>query len=410
MRRVPAFLFALLLLCCSRPGTQGQIATMGFVPSRQRVFAQSDSEPVVTAWLSLGSSFASVKGSILYGLLLSDSPALDASHKPAGAKLRRGRRVTVAEATPWESTGREYKRWYKVMQEGSAGKVWVDSADVALITAEKSSLRAGFLERKIAVAGGESEYNVLVLCTGTNVCLIDSSALVFADSFHPSGVTSIELEDVNSDGTLKALVQGQTIVSLQFLGASPLSWEAWLKETDDSWGAIFRFNVSYGTDQGNSYTASRRAFSSTRGSFLDTIKVTTNLQETTSRGVFHTTIETFFRWNGSIYKEDPGSELPEQATLSAATSELRALPQPDSAVVEALHRGDTLFIFDRGDTEASVAGQRGFWLHATTKTDKDGWIHSSVVKPMKIDPLKVNRDIFLGKPGVVEPVDQPASP
>ena len=76
------------------------------------------------------------------------------------------------------------------------------------------------------------------------------------------------IEDVNGDGVPEVVVQAQTIVSLQFLGSSPLSWEAWLREKGGSWGAIFRYNVGYGTDQGNSYAATRRAFSSSGAASL----------------------------------------------------------------------------------------------------------------------------------------------
>ena len=284
MKRLPAFFLALLMLSCSRPAPQGRIATVDLVPSRQRALAQSDSEPVVTTWLPVGMSFVSARASILYGLLVSDSPVLDVSHKPVGGTLRRGLRVTIADATPWEAAGRDYKKWYQVREQGSSKDAWVDSADVALITVENGPLSGGFLERKIAVSGGESEYNLLVLCDGTAVSLIDSSAIVFPDAFHPSGVMSVSLEDVNSDGAPKAVVRGQTIVSLQFLGASPLAWEAWLKEKGGSWGVIFRFNSSYGTDQGNSYSATRRVFSSTGAGVLDTVKVTTDMVETMAEG------------------------------------------------------------------------------------------------------------------------------
>jgi hypothetical protein len=410
MKRLPVFFLALLILSCWRPALQGHIATVDLVPSRQRALAQSDSEPVVTSWLTLGMSFASARASVLYGLLISDSPVLDTTHNPAGGALHRGLRVTVTDATPWETAGRDYRRWYRVREQGSSKDVWVDSADVALITVESGSLSAGFLERKIAVAGGESEYNVLVLCDGSAVSLIDSSAFVFPDAFHPSGVTQISLEDVNSDGTTKAVVRGQTIVSLQFLGASPLAWEAWLKEKDGSWGSLFRFNSSYGTDQGNSYTATRRVFSSTGAALLDTVKVTTDLLETTAQGVFHATIETFFLWNGSLYKENPDEELPKEASVIVASAELKARAQPDGEPVERLRKGNVLFVFDRGDTAENLAGQPGFWLHAKTHEGKDGWVHSSTVKLTKIDPLKINSDVFLGKPGFTPSTDQTASP
>ncbi|MGA2612011.1 MAG: SH3 domain-containing protein [Spirochaetia bacterium] len=410
MKRLPAFLCSLLVLSCSRPAGPGQVAMVTLVPSRERVFAQSDSEPAVTSWLPLGLSYPSAGSSILYGLLIADGPVLDAAHKPTGETLRRGSRVTLSDATAWQPAGREYRRWYKIRRQGPDVEAWLDSQAVALITEVRGALSGGFLERKIAIAGGESEYNVLVLCDGSAVSLIDTSALVFADSFHPSGVTHLSIEDVNSNGVLSAVVKAQTIGSLQFLGASPLSWEAWLREKDGSWGAIFRFNAAYGTDQGNSYSATRRAFSSTGTGTLDTVKVTTDLVETTAQGVFSTTIVTFFLWNGTLYKEDPDRELPQEGSVIANAVDLRSLPQGDGAPVAKLHNGDALYVFDRGDTQQSVEGQSGFWLHATTHAGKEGWVHSSAVKLTRIDPLKVNRDVFLGKSGFSAPSDQSAIP
>ena len=397
MKRLAAFFSALLILSCSRPGTGGQIATVDLVPSRERVFMRSDSEQVVTSWLPLGLSYPSARGSILYGLVIMEAPLLDAQHKPTGQALRRGSRVTVVDSTEWEPMAGEYGRWYRVHPEGSGGDGWLDSRNVALITTARGALSCGFLERKIGIAGGDSVYNLLVLCDGSAVSLVDTSALVFPDSFHPSGVTGIAIEDVNGDGVPEVVVQAQTIVSLQFLGASPLSWEAWLREKSGSWGAIFRYNVSYGTDQGNSYAATRRAFSSSGAGFLDTVKVTTDIAETSGQGEFRTTIQTFFLWNGSVYKEDPRSELPQAGTVAAATAELREVPSGSGKSVATLHKGDALYVFDRADTEENAGGKTGFWLHATSRSGRDGWIHSAAVKLSKIDPLKINRQVFLGK-------------
>jgi len=380
------------------------------VPSRERVFMRSDSEQVVTSWLPLGLSYPSARSSILYGLVIMEAPLLDAQHKPTGQALRRGSRVTVVDSTEWESMGAEYGRWYRVHPEGSGGDGWLDSRNVALITTAKGALSCGFLERKIGIAGGDSVYNLLVLCDGSAVSLVDTSALVFPDSFHPSGVTGVAIEDVNGDGVPEVVVQAQTIVSLQFLGSSPLSWEAWLREKGGSWGAIFRYNISYGTDQGNSYTASRRVFSSTGNGLLDTVKVTTDITEAAEQGEFRTTIVTFHLWNGSAYREDKNRELPQEGRSTAAAA-LLADPRAGSASVQALHEGDTLYVFDRGDTQESMAGQTGFWLHATSRSGKDGWIHSSQVKLSKIDPLKVNREVFLGRSGLTPaPQATPVSP
>ena len=407
MKQILAVSCALLILSCSRSATP---TTVDLVPSRDRVLAPGDSERVVTSWRPLGLSFPASRSAILYGLLIEDAPLLDAGHKPSGGALAGGTRVSVNDATAWERTGREYHRWYQVREEGAGIREgWVDSSSVALITVSRGDRSAGFLERKISIAGGDSDYNVLVLCEGTAVSLLDTSALVFADSFHPSGVTGISIEDVNADGVLETVVQAETIVSFQFLGASPLAWEAWLREKGGSWGAIFRYNISYGTDQGNSYTASRRVFSSTGKGLLDTVKVTTDITEAAARGEFRTTIVTFHLWNGSAYREDKNRELPQEGRSTAAAA-LLADPRAGSASVQALHEGDTLYVFDRGDTQESLAGQTGFWLHATSRSGKDGWIHSSQVRLSKIDPLKVNREVFLGRSGLTPaPQATPAS-
>ncbi len=412
MKHACLVLCALLALSCSRPASPGRLSTVDLVPSRQRVFAQSDAEPPVTTWLPLGMSYESAKASILYGLLIQDAPALDKDRKPSGRLLQRGLRVTVRDGTAWEHDGSGYRRWYEVSQEGSSRADWVDSSAVALITARSGNLSGGFLERRISVAGGESEYNVLALCDGDAVSLIDSSALVFPDSFHPSGVTSVSFGDVNSDGAVEAVIQAQTIVSLQFLGASPLAWEAWLREKAGSWGAVFRYNSSYGTDQGNSYTATARAFSSSGQGLLDTVKVTTNLMETTAQGVFSATTQTFFAWNGTLYKEDPSWGMPQKGSVIPGSAELKALPQTTGAAVAQLKAGDGLFVWDRGDARETAAGEAGFWLHVTTRGGKEGWIPSALVKLSKIDPLKVNRDVFLGRSGFQPSTlpDQPQSP
>ena len=75
------------------------------------------------------------------------------------------------------------------------------------------------MERKIDIAGGESQYNLLAISSKGAVTLIDTSALVFPDAFHPSGAVRLSIEDVNSDGTLKVVLEADTIVSLQFLGS-----------------------------------------------------------------------------------------------------------------------------------------------------------------------------------------------
>jgi len=140
------------------------------------------------------------------------------------------------------------------------------------------------------------------------------------------------------------------------------------------------------------------------------VKVTTDITEAAARGEFRTTIMTFHLWNGSAYREDKNRELPQEGRAMAAAA-LLADPRAGSASIQALHEGDILYVFDRGDTQESLAGQTGFWLHATSRPGKDGWIHSSQMKLSKIDPLKVNREVFLGRSGLTPaPQATPLSP
>ena len=51
----------------------------------------------------------------------------------------------------------------------------------------------------------------------------------FPDSFHPSGVVSVSLQDVNADSLPEILLEAETIVSVRYLGATPVRWKAWLR-------------------------------------------------------------------------------------------------------------------------------------------------------------------------------------
>lgn len=396
MKRLLLLACALLAVSCSRSQTQVQLKRVLFVPSRDRVLAAGDTEPAATSWLPMGLSFESAKPVILYGLVLADAPLLDDARKATGSVVPDRSRVIVGSATPWEKEGRGYRRLYRVRMGQKGREGFLDSSAVALVLAESGSLAAGIVERKIDIAGGESQYNVLALSDKGAVTLIDTSSLVFPDAFHPSGAVRLSIEDVNSEGAPKVVLEADTIVSLQFLGASPLRWRAWLQDRQAGWAVIFRFNESYGTDQGNSSRASSRAFSSSGSGFLDTIKVTTDIVETAAQGEFRTTTESFYKWDGSVYREDGAQSLPQLGTVIAG-AELRTGPAPRDRPVESLHDGDQLYIFDRSDAPQSMAGEQGFWYHALSRTGKDGWIHAGTLKLSKIDPLKENQESFLGR-------------
>ncbi|HVO38533.1 MAG TPA: SH3 domain-containing protein [Spirochaetia bacterium] len=398
---------ALLLISCS-PRSPVEPTGVLMVPSRDRVMRAGDAEPIVTSWLPLGLSFDTAKPAALYGLILARAPLRDVSKKPTGTILPARSRVTVTAATPWEQDGRSFRRWYTVNagSPGSAKEGLLDSSLVALITVESGDTAAGFLERKIAVAGGESLYNVLAISDKGAVTLIDTSVLVFPDAFHPSGVARLAIQDVNADGTPEVVVDADTIVSFQFLGASPLRWQAWLQERKADWAVIFRFNQRYGTDQGNSYRAESRAFSSSGSGFKDTVKVSTRAVETTAQGEFHNTIESFYSWNGSSYAAVASQELPQGGKI-VGSAEMTAGPGT-GAVVEALKDGARVYVFDRSDTEEAAGGTRGFWYHVVSTSDKEGWVHAGRLALSRIDPLKENRESFLGRSAFTPP--SPLSP
>jgi hypothetical protein len=379
---------ALLFISCS-PRIPVEPTGVLMVPSRERVMNAGDAEAVVTSWLSLGLSLDSAKSGVLSGLLLARAPLLDASKKATGVILPDRSRVTVIAATAWEQEGRSFRRWYTVRagSPGSEREGLLDSSLVALITVESGDVAAGFLERKIAVAGGESLYNVLAISDKGAVTLIDTSALVFPESFHPSGVARIAIEDMNDDGIPEVVVDADTIVSLQFLGASPLRWQAWLQERKTGWAVILRVNESYGTDQGNSYKAEARVFSSSGSGFKDTVKVTTFAVETTAQGEFRNTMESFYSWNGSSYAADASKELPQEGKM-VGSADMTAGPGTGAAV-ETLKDGDRVYVFDRSDT--------GLWYHVVSTSEKEGWIQAGRLTLSRIDPLKENRQSFLGR-------------
>ena len=125
---------------------------------------------------------------------------------------------------------------------------WIDSSAAALILAEANGLAVGIVPRKIVIGGGESEYCLLAISDGRHVTLVDTSIFPFPDSFHPSGVLKVSLEDVNADSLPEVLLEAETIVSLRYLGATPVRWKAWLRRREGTLIPIFRYNMGFGSD------------------------------------------------------------------------------------------------------------------------------------------------------------------
>jgi hypothetical protein len=382
-----------------------------------------------TVWRSLGASLPSAEKTVLHGLLVTGTTVFsDQRRTTVTGRLERLARVEMIESGDWEREDSAFHRSYKIWGEadGAAVEGYVDSSAVALITVEAGDLAAGFLERKIAIAGGESSYNLLVIAEGDSVTLADTSVWVFPDSFHPSGMLRVSIEDANADGATEVVVEAETIVSLQYLGATPLRWEAWLRRgiSADSrrrgipadsgrrgipadsrrrggggWAPIFQYTASFATDEGDSYSATRRALDSSGAGFKDTVKVTVEHEQVTDDTEFRNTIVSFYLWNGSAYRKDGAQDLPKQGTARADGAGLSMTPGGEAALVETLRGGDLLYVFDRSDTRERWGETHVFWYRALAKDGIEGWVPASSVELSWIDPLKVNRETWLGKSG-----------
>ena len=380
----------------AKPLAEGGVS---YLPSIDRVLTRGDAEPVETSWVSLGMSFPTRLGDIRYGLLLSETPLLDAAYVPTASLLPAGAHVEVLEIGGWQKAPDGFRNMCRVRYDSVTGPVegWVDSAAAALITAESGGISAGVVLRKIAIGRGESEFNLLAIAADSRVTLIDTSVFVFPAAFHPSGALEISITDANADGLPELVMEAETIVSLQYLGASPLRWVAWLRPKAGAWAPILLYNTRFGTDEGYSYTASSRAFDSSGKGTLDTVKVTTEYLLVSGHGEFRNTISSFFGWNGSEYRKAAAEDLPRQGTVTAVQAPVLRDPSAESGTVDTLHAGDMLYIFDRSDTRQSREETSSWWYRVVTKSGTEGWIDGGSVALSWIDPLKVNRETFLGQ-------------
>jgi hypothetical protein len=381
----------------AQPPAEGGVT---YLPSIDRVLTRGDMEPAETSWVSLGMSFPTLLPDIHYGLLLSETPLLNAAQAPVASPLPAGAHVEVLEIGDWRKAPDGFRNTYRVRSRSDTGSIegWVDSAAVVLITAEAEGISAGVLLRKIAIGRGDSEFALLAIVADSRVILVDTSVFVFPAAFHPSGVREISITDANADGLPELVMEAETIVSLQYLGASPLRWVAWLRPRSGTWAPILLYNERFGTDEGYSYTASSRAFDSSGRGTLDTVKVTTDYLLVSGQGEFRTAITSFFEWNGSEYRTAAAENLPRQGTVTAGQTPVLRDPGAESGTVDTLHAGDTLYVFDRSDTRQSREESSSWWYRVVTKSGTEGWIDGRSVALSWIDPLKINREAFLGQP------------
>ncbi len=287
---------------------------------------------------------------------------------------------------------------YRVRVDGPGGAAtgWVDSSAAALMLVQAGRLAIGLLPRKIVVGGGESEYSLLVVADGKDVSLVDTSVFPFPDSFHPSGVVGVALEDINFDSQPEIMLEAETIVSLHFLGSTPVRWKAWLLRRDGNFHPLFRYNVSFGSDTGYSYTATDRLFDSSGGGRRDMARVDTAYTVTSGADEFHTDTVSFFPWDGMEFKRAPLEDLPKIGTVRTGSADLLAEPEQGSGVKASLPRGSQVYAFDRSDTRLSRKDPASWWYKAVTKSGVEGWINGTFIDLSWVDAMQVNRAAFLG--------------
>jgi hypothetical protein len=350
-------------------------------------------------WQPLGLSFPSLLPDVLYGLILADIPLTDKDGNSIGVLLPETSRVTVLEAGEWEKWGADFRRLYHVRMNAAKKPLegWVDSSAAALILAESNGLAVGIVPRKIVIGGGESEYSVLVVSDGRKVTIVDTSTFPFPDSFHPSGVVHVSLEDVNSDSQPEILLEAETIVSLRYLGATPVKWRIWLRRREGLLVPIFRYNVSFGSDAGYAYTATDRAFDANASGMRDMVRVDTDYTLVSGQDEFRNSTVSFFPWDGSEFKKAALQDLPKMGTVSAEQAPLLVDSNAQSGIVATLSKGDQLYVFDRSDTRQSRDDPGSWWYKAVTKSGVEGWISGTLMDLSWIDPLQLNRAAFLGQ-------------
>jgi hypothetical protein len=369
-----------------------------FYPDRERVLTSGDNSNDDMSWQSLGITLSTHLADVLYGLTLVDTPLMDRDGNSKGTLIPEASRFTLLEAGQWQQWGTDFRRLYRVRTHGgqNSAQGWIDSSAAALILTEANGLAVGIVPRKIVIGGGESEYSLLALADGQHVTLVDTSIFQFPDSFHPSGVLQVSLEDVNADSQPEVLLEAETIVSLRFLGETPLRWKAWLRRREGTLVPIFRYNVSFGSDAGYSYSATERAFDSNGSGMRDLVRVDTSYTFVSGQEEFRATTVSFYPWNGNEFRRATLQDLPKMGIVSTDHAPLFAQSDARSQVLASLSKGEQLFIFDRSDTYQSRDDPSSWWYKAVTKLGTEGWVSGTVIKLSWIDPLKFNRAVFLG--------------
>jgi len=369
-----------------------------YYPSRDRALTRGDGSDNDMQWKPVGLGFADLAGKILHGLVLTDTELMDNDGNPRGALVPAGSRVSVREAGDWVSDGSGFRRLYHVESPDKSLQGWVRANAVALILVQDNGLEAGVLLRKIVIGGGESEFNLLVVADGDRATVLDTSYLPFPDDFHPSGILGISLKDVNADSHAEVIVEAETILSLRYLGATPVKWKAWLRRgADGALVPIFRYNTSFGSDAGYSYTATDRLFDSSGSGFRDMVRVDTDFTIVSGPDEFRTTTVGFYPWNGSQFWHAALQDLPKLGSVTAEQAAIRAEPGTGSKETAALSRGEQLYVFDRSDTRQARDDPSSWWYRVVTKNGAEGWISGTDIDLSWLDPLKVNREAFLAQ-------------
>ncbi len=351
---------------------------------------QGEEQSVGIEWTPVGMRFPADLGQVRYGLVFTASAFLDRNGRPLGRTVAAGSRVEVLAAAAWSAAKGAFHRLYRVLLGSDRREGWIDGAAVALITDARGALAVGVVPRKIVVDGGDSEYSLLAVSNAGRVTLIDTSSFPFADAFHLSGVRSAAVAEVN--GSPVIVLRGETIVSLGYLGATPLAWVAWLAERDGAWSPILLYNESYATDAGYSYRTTMRTVDSPGSP--GTVRLDTEYVLGSGATEFRSRTVSFYPWTGSSYRKAPLEDLPRRGTVTGEAASLREAPASDAAVEQQLVRGDELFVFDRADARE---GSSPWWYRAISREGMEGWISGADVSLSWIDPLRVNRAVFLGQ-------------
>ena len=379
-----------------------------YYPSRDRVLTAGDQSADDLQWKPVGARFPQLLGRILHGLVLTDSELTDRDGNPKGLLLPAGSRVTVKGAGDWVNDGSGFRRFYRVQSEDGTPEMrvpprtpvtgWLRAGAVALILAEANGVQAGVLLRKVVIGGGESEYSLLVVADSRGVTIFDTSYIPFPDEFRPSGILGVSLQDVDADSRAEVIVEAETIPSLGLLGTTPVRWKAWLRRAvDGALVPIFRYNVSFGSDAGYSYTATERFFDSSGSGTRDLVRVDTDYTVVSGAEEFRNRTVSFYPWSGGQFRHAALQDLPKLGAVTAEGAELRAAPDTASATVASLVRGDQLFVFDRSDSRQSPKDDSSWWYRAVTRTGAEGWISGTVLELSWVDPMVTNRERFLSQ-------------